>query len=89
LLTGDWQEFVEQWRTVPFVHLITLDFCLMGLLFPLSPLLDDDMARYGLNRSQGFWAIALFPLVGALAYLCLRPPLQVKEINALENNSRK
>ncbi|WP_416668459.1 DUF2834 domain-containing protein [Egbenema bharatensis] len=87
VLTGDWQDFVEQWRTIPFVHLITLDFCLMGLLFPLSPLLDDDMARHGLDRSQGFWAIALFPLIGALAYLCLRPPLQVKEINAIRNTN--
>lgn len=75
LLLGDWQDFIHQWRTVPFVHLISLDFCLMGILFPLSPLLDDDMARRGVQDARLFWAVALLPLWGALAYLCLRPPL--------------
>jgi len=74
-LVGDWQDFVEQWRTIPFVHLITLDFCLMTLFFPLTSLLDDDMARRGLKRSPIFWAIALVPLFGPLAYLCFRPTL--------------
>jgi hypothetical protein len=79
-VSGDWQEFIEQWCTVPFVHLITIDFCLMGLLFPLSPLLDDDMARRNLYDARIFWSIALLPLLGALIYLCLRPPLQVEEL---------
>lgn len=78
LLTGDWPDFIEQWRTVPFIHLITLDFCLMAVLFPLSPLLDDDMARRNLQNAWVFWSIALLPLFGALFYLCLRPPLQVE-----------
>ena len=75
LLLGDWQDFIEQWRTIPFVHLITLDFCLITLLFPLSSLLDDDLARRGLKHSPVFWVIVLLPLLGPLAYLCFRPPL--------------
>jgi len=74
-LVGDWQNFVEQWRTIPFVHLITIDFCLMTLFFPLTPLLDDDMARRGLRNSAVFWAVALVPLFGPLTYLCFRPTL--------------
>lgn len=74
-LLGDWSAFVEQWRTVPFTHLITIDFCLMTLLFPLTPLLDDDMARRGVKDRRVFWIIALVPLFGPLAYLCFRSRL--------------
>ncbi len=70
---GNWQDFFDQFRSVPFVHLITLDFSLMCVLFPT--LLGDDMARRGLNDSRIFWAVSLIPLLGALAYLCWRPPL--------------
>ncbi|WP_432807663.1 hypothetical protein [Pantanalinema sp. GBBB05] len=76
LFQGNWQDFVQAWRTIPFVHLITLDFCFMNLFLPLSPLLDDDLARRGLQDSYWFWAIVLLPLFGALAYLCWRPTLQ-------------
>lgn len=79
LLYGDWQDFVYQWQTVPFVHLITLDFCLINLFLPLSSLLDDDLARRGWKDRRIFWAIALLPLVGPLLYLCVRPPLQGSE----------
>lgn len=90
LRCGDWQAFVHQWQTLPFVHLIALDFCLMAVLFPLSPLLDDDMARRGLGHSPYFWAffwtIALLPLVGSLLYLCLRPPLPERSSTADQRN---
>ncbi len=72
---GNWQEFVAQWQTIPFVHLITLDFCLMNLFLPLSGLIEDDMARRGMRNTESGWAIALLPLIGPLVYLCLRPSL--------------
>jgi hypothetical protein len=75
LISGDWQEYQTQFHHHAFVHLITLDFCLMGLFFPLTSLLDDDMQRRGAYRRDRFWAIALVPLFGPLAYLCWRPPL--------------
>ncbi len=31
ILAGDWGDFVRQWHTSRFVHLISLDFCLMCL----------------------------------------------------------
>jgi hypothetical protein len=73
MLAGDWGDFIRQWHTSRFVHLISLDFCLMCVLFP--SILGDDMARRGLRDSRIFWAVTLVPLLGALAYLCLRPPL--------------
>ena len=73
LLKGDWGNFIEQWQTSRFIHVMSLDFCLLCLLFPA--LLGDDMARRGLKNSQLFWVVALVPLIGPLMYLCLRPPL--------------
>lgn len=76
-VAGDWSDYWHQFQTRRFVHLISLDFSLMGLIFPLSSLLDDDMARRGWSDRRIFWAVALVPLFGPLLYLCCRPPLQV------------
>jgi len=73
LLKGDWGDFIQQWQTNRFIHVMSLDFCLLCLLFPA--LLGDDMARRGLKNSQLFWPVALVPMIGPLLYLCLRPPL--------------
>ena len=70
---GDWSNYVQQWQTSRFIHVMSLDFCLLCLLFPA--LLGDDMARRGITNSRLFWAVALVPLLGPLAYLCLRPSL--------------
>lgn len=75
VIFGDWHDYVTQFQTENFVHLISLDFCLMCLIFPITSLLDDDMARRGITSSLVFWAIALVPLFGPLTYLCLRPKL--------------
>lgn len=73
LLQGDWGDFIQQWQTNRFIHVMSLDFCLLCLLFPA--LLGDDMARRGLKHSPLFWVVALLPLLGPLLYLCIRPPL--------------
>jgi hypothetical protein len=73
LLGGNWGDFIAQWQTSRFVHVMSLDFCLVCLLFPA--LLGDDLARRGIKNPQVFWAVSLVPLFGPLAYLCLRPPL--------------
>ncbi|WP_199311217.1 DUF2834 domain-containing protein [Trichocoleus sp. FACHB-69] len=75
IVAGDWADYIQQFQTRTFVHLISLDFCLMCLTFPLTSLFDDDMARRGLKDSRIFWAVALVPLFGPLTYLCLRPLL--------------
>ncbi len=70
---GDWGNFVQQWQTSRFVHVMSLDFSLLCLLFPA--LLGDDMARRDFKNPQLFWLIVLIPLFGPLIYLCVRPPL--------------
>jgi hypothetical protein len=73
LLGGNWADYIQQFQTNRFVHVMSLDFCLLWLIFPA--LLGDDMARRGINNSALFWIVVLIPLFGSLAYLCLRPPL--------------
>lgn len=74
LTAGDWSNFIQQWQSDRFIHVMSLDFCMLCLLFPA--LIGDDMARRGLQDKRIFWAVALVPLLGAIAYLVLRPPLE-------------
>lgn len=73
LSQGDITNFVEQWQTSRFIHVMSLDFCLLSCLFPA--LLGDDMARRNLGGQRLFWVVSLIPLFGPLAYLCIRPTL--------------
>lgn len=73
LTQGNWSDFVNQWQTNQFVHVMSLDFCLLCLLFPA--MLGDDMKRRGINTDKWFWSVALVPLLGSLTYWCLRPQL--------------
>ena len=73
LLGANWADYIQQFQTSRFIHVMSLDFCLLCLIFPA--LLGDDMARRGINNPALFWTVTLIPLFGPLAYLCLRPPL--------------
>lgn len=80
LIAGDWAEFVQQWRTDRFIHVMSLDFCLLCLLVP--SLLGDDLARRGITDSRWFWAVSLVPLLGASIYLAVRPPIEADSAEA-------
>ncbi|MDB9446053.1 DUF2834 domain-containing protein [Anabaena sp. CS-542/02] len=71
--TGDVANFIQHFQSSRFIHVMSLDFCLLCLLFPT--LLGDDMARRGVKNQGFFWLIALIPLLGPLIYLSVRPPL--------------
>ncbi|MCF4966961.1 DUF2834 domain-containing protein [Nostoc sp. CMAA1605] len=73
LIAGDWSNFLQQWQTSRFIHVMSLDFCLLSLLFPT--LLKDDMAHRGWENQQFFWLFTALPLFGVLIYLCVRPPI--------------
>lgn len=73
LLAGDWPNFWHQWQTSRFVHVMTLDFCALSLLFPV--LLIEDLPRRGLSQRWIVPVVLALPLVGAALYLALRPPL--------------
>jgi hypothetical protein len=81
-VTGDWADFIQQWQTSRFIHVMSLDFCLLWLLVPT--LLGDDMARRGLAGRPGLLAaIALVPLLGITVYLAFRPPLSAPADSAV------
>lgn len=82
LSQGNWADFIHQWQTNRFIHVMSLDFCLLSGLF--STLLGDDMARRGWFQPTRYWAIACVPLLGALAYLCLRPRLPQDSLPAAQ-----
>ncbi|MEG4534702.1 DUF2834 domain-containing protein [Microcoleus sp. D2_18a_D3] len=83
LTNGDWSDFIQQWQTSRFIHVMSLDFCMLCLLFPA--LLGDDMARRGMQNSTAFWAVTLVPLFGPLAYLCTRKPLPETNTETVTN----
>ena len=73
LLQGDWSDFIHQWQTSKFVHVMSLDFCALSVLFPM--LVADDMKRRNGNSEILWTAISCFPLFGPLLYLVFRPSL--------------
>ncbi|MFN7657383.1 MAG: DUF2834 domain-containing protein, partial [Dolichospermum sp.] len=81
-LQGNWSNFVEQWQNNRFIHVMSLDFIMLSLLFPT--LLGDDMMRRGWENNQLFWLFAM-PLFGALIYLCVRPPIELENKKGVEN----
>ena len=83
LTKGDWSDFIGQWQTSRFIHVMSLDFCMLCLLFPA--LLADDMARRGMQNVAAFWAVTLVPLFGPLAYLCTRKPLPETNTETVTN----
>ncbi len=79
LTQGNWVDFIQQWQTNRFIHVMSLDFCLLTLLFPT--LLGDDLTRRGMKNPVIFWTVSLVPLFGPLFYLIARVPLNNSEIS--------
>lgn len=74
LNNGDWSDFIQQWHNSRFIHVMSLDFCLLCLLFPA--VVRDDLLRRGIKNSTILTVISFVPLLGTLTYLCLRPNLK-------------
>ncbi len=75
LLEGNWADFVVQWQTSRFIHVMSLDFCVLTLLFPV--IVGDDQQRRGFGTGPQAW-IAWIPFIGPLLYLCARPALRLQ-----------
>jgi hypothetical protein len=84
LTQGDWADFSQRWQTSKFIHVMSLDFCMLSLLVPT--LLPDDMARRGLSDRRIIWAVAGVPLLGALVYLVCRPSIVAVEVARAEGS---
>jgi hypothetical protein len=76
-LAGDWADFGRQWQNSKFIHVMSLDFCLLSLLG--SELVPDDMARRGMIDGKLMSVVQWVPLFGLLVYLVVRPRLQSVE----------
>jgi len=74
---GNWADFIMQFQTSRFIQVMSLDFCLLCLLFPW--LLTDDMQRRGMEDQSMYLIVSVIPIFGALTYLCLRSPLVSSE----------
>jgi len=85
LKNGDWADFIQQWQSSRFIHVMSLDFCMLCLLFPT--LLEDDMSRRGMEKNLWYW-VALVPLLGPLIYLSVRSPLLVTDISEASNQQQ-
>ena len=70
---GDWADFIQQWRISRFIHVMSLDFCLLILLLPV--LISDDIQRRRVTNPRTIQLLSLIPLFGGLLYLCIRPSL--------------
>ena len=73
---GNGADFISQWQSSRFIHVMSLDFYFLSLVFPL--LLKDDMSRRGMKNPSLFWLVSLLPLLGPAWYLFLRSPLTTK-----------
>lgn len=73
LTQGNWQEFANQWHSSRFIHVMSLDFCMLTLLLPV--LIGDDIQRRNFTNPQLIRLLSFVPLFGGLLYLCIRPNL--------------
>ncbi len=70
---GNWSDFVQQWYTSRFIHVMSLDFLMLSVLFPT--LVSDDIARRGMDPTGLLRFVAIVPLLGPCVYLIARSPL--------------
>lgn len=84
-LQGDWGNFIQQWKSSRFIHVMSLDFCLLCGLFPA--ILGDDLTRRGVKNTLVFWVISFLPLIGPLVYLCLRTSVETYNLTLNETTN--
>jgi hypothetical protein len=77
---GDLTDFIQQWQTNRFIHVMSLDFCLLTLLLPV--LIVDDIDLRNFSNPKLVRILSLIPLFGGLFYLCIRPQLIDSTINS-------
>ena len=86
-LQGDWVNFAQQWQTSRFIHVMSLDFCMLSLL--LRTLFVDNITGRDRKDNPLFWLFSVVPLFGALIYLCARPSLEEVDVELTANQQAK
>jgi hypothetical protein len=70
---GSFAAYAETWKVNYLVNVMTIDFFLFVIAF--AAVLADDMRRRNMKVDGRFWLYALVPVLGAVTYLVVRPPL--------------
>jgi len=70
LVYGDWLGFINSFQTSGLVHIMSIDFILISLLFPI--LVKDDMIRRGTYTMLEWVFYSCLSIIGALFYLIRR-----------------
>ena len=78
LIADGWSEFMVQFQTLRFVNVMTVAIGVFWLCFPT--VVGDDLARRGVKKGEILWAMTFIPLVGAIAYLFVRPLLPDEQL---------
>lgn len=71
---GDWAEFYQYFRESKFIHVMSLDFCLLSAFAPFWVYNDMTTRKW---YDKGWWLLplSLVPFLGPSLYLLLRPSL--------------
>lgn len=77
LRQGDWTNYLTQFRSNQFVHIMSLDFLLLCTCLPV--LIQQDLTHRKLTEKNLLWKLALIPLLGPAIYIVLRPPLSSQQ----------
>jgi len=71
-IQGDWAHFATLFTENSFTHIMTIDFSLLCLFYPV--VIWDDMKRRDW-KNCGIFVIFCIPLIGGILYLIARPRL--------------
>lgn len=87
VIAGDWSDYINQLETSKFIHVMSLDFCLLCLLFTFT--VQDDLKRREIPNSSFLHWMVWIPFFGALVYLCGRSPTVLTNHNSNWGNEIK
>ena len=71
LSQGSWESFSADWASDRFIHVMSLDFCMLSVLIPALTVDDRDLRTI----STPLW-LDFIPVVGVLIYLSTRSTIQ-------------
>ncbi|CAF1960064.1 unnamed protein product [Brassica oleracea var. botrytis] len=71
---GDWKEFYQYFRESKFIHVTSLDFCLLSAFAPFW-VYNDMTARKWFDKGRWLLPVSVVPFLGPSLYLLLRPAL--------------
>lgn len=69
---GDWTEFYQYFRESKFIHVTSLDFCLLSAFAPFW-VYNDMTTRKWFDKGSWLLPVSVIPFLGPSLYLLLRP----------------